>query len=213
MPRPYAGSELICFDRLKGSRQAFLDMGYAELGPYPFCLGCKTDVERCKMLWWCCDVWVGMAYTRSGRADFGCPNHPVQPLWLCESLGLFWVASAWFTLRLYILCTLLEASSVDENPLFEQVQDITKVVVRPRCTWAFFQVVNPHSHGPMKVGPHGTWDHMRTLIFFAWMVRWHWQPPPSWRCTASNCTYRPWKRDGNVQNLKGDQWCTSRLWY
>jgi len=73
---------------------------------------------------------------------------------------LFWVASAWFTLRLYILCTLLEASSVDENPLFEQVQDITKVVVRPRCTWAFFQVVNPHSHGPMKVGPHGTWDHM-----------------------------------------------------
>lgn len=77
-PRPYAGSELICFDRLKGSRQAFLDMGYAELCRYPLCWGCKMDVK-------CGDVWVGMACARSGRADFGSPNHPI--------LGLFWVAS------------------------------------------------------------------------------------------------------------------------
>ena len=41
-PRPYAGSELICFDRLKGSRQACLDMGYAELCRYPFCLVCTV---------------------------------------------------------------------------------------------------------------------------------------------------------------------------
>lgn len=67
----------------------------------------------------------------------------------------------------------LEASSVDENPLFEQVQDITYSCFEAEATMHMGIFSGRDStHGPMKVGPHGTWDIMgprgRSFSLFGW---------------------------------------------